>query len=154
MTISSLRLAVLLAAVAAAPLAAQSPLPSPASKAAAQEGNDAPMRDSLAHARRLTRWFYNAQADSLRQFIPQEDLQRFTPAEITRQLAEVTARAGTETEVIEEKFVKRNGGTQYWRAARFSNAPEPVLFRWAFNKSGQIIGMGFGLLSQAPPIDP
>ena len=154
MTVPRLHIAaVLLALVATAPLAAQSPA-SRQTSAASQQGAPSFTRDSLAFAQRLTQWFYTAQGDSLRQFIPQEDLQRFTPAEISRQLAEVTARAGTETEVIEEKFVKRNGNTQYWRAAKFSNAPEPVLFRWAFNASGQIIGLGFGLLSQAPPIDP
>lgn len=155
MTVPSLRFAVVLALAAAAPLAAQSPLPSPSPQAAAaQQGAGTAMRDSLAHSRRLTQWFFNSQADSLRQFIPADMQSRFTPDVIAQQLAEITSKAGTESEVIEEKFVKRNGNTQYWRTAKFSLASEPMLFRWAFDKSGQIIGMGFGGLSQAPPIDP
>ena len=66
----------------------------------------------------------------------------------------LTARAGLETEVLEEKFVKRNGNTQYWRTSNYTVFDEPVLFRWAFNKQGQIVGMGLGPASDAPPIDP
>jgi hypothetical protein len=77
-----------------------------------------------------------------------------TAAELQRGLEELTARAGLESEVLEEKFVRRNGMTQYWRTGTYTVFEEPVLFRWAFNKQGQIAGMGYGPASQAPPIDP
>jgi hypothetical protein len=50
--------------------------------------------------------------------------------------------------------VKRNGMTQYWRTGKYTLYEEPILFRWAFNKQGEIAGMGVGPASQAPPIDP
>ena len=68
---------------------------------------------------------------------------------------EVAARAGQEDSVIEERFVKRNGQTQYWRIARFSTyTEEPLVFRWVILPSGEIGGMGFGPLSRTPPVDP
>ena len=155
----TLAAALALAQAAAAPLAAQSPLPSPDPKPAAAagalpQGSVSPMRDSLAHARRLTQWFYAGQVDSLRAFIPDADKPRFTNDVIMDRLAQLTGRAGTELEVIEEKFVKRNGQTQYWRSAKFSLMTEPMLFRWVLDPAGHIIGQGMGPLSQAPPIDP
>ena len=112
--------------------------------------------DSLAHARKLTNWLYSGQADSIHAYMaPGDDGKRISTDEIRSRLEEMTVRAGTETEVIEEKFVKRNGNTQYWRIGKWSVfTDEPVVFRWAFNKSGQIIGIGFNPLSKAPPIDP
>jgi hypothetical protein len=154
----TLATAALLGLAAFAPAAAQSPLPSPKPTPAAAEAAGQvtanPMRDSLAHSRRLTAWFFGGHVDSVRLFIPVQDLPRLTAAELQKEVMAMTARAGTEVEVIEEKFAKRNGNTQYWRTSRWTMAPEPVLFRWAFNQSGQIIGIGFGLASQAPPIDP
>jgi hypothetical protein len=69
-------------------------------------------------------------------------------------MEQLAVRAGTETAVLEEKFVKRNGRTQYWRTARFSDFPEPILLRWVIDAEGKITGLGLGPLSQAPPIDP
>lgn len=118
-------------------------------------GQDTMPADSLAYARQLTNWFYGGQADSVFAHLDPEGRQRGSVTEIQDQLAQITVRAGVETEVVEEKFVKRNGNTQYWRTAKFSEfTAEPLLFRWAFDKQGQIIGVGFGPASQAPPIDP
>jgi hypothetical protein len=36
----------------------------------------------------------------------------------------------------------------------FSNYNEPLLLRWVIGSKGEILGIGFGPLSQAPPIDP
>lgn len=110
--------------------------------------------DSLAHARMLTDWFFTARHDSVVAYFPEEERAEITTAELQTRLEELTGRVGLESEVIEEKFVKRNGLTQYWRTSKYSNYDEPVLFRWAFNKLGQIAGMGVGPASQAPPIDP
>ena len=75
-------------------------------------------------------------------------------AQLKQNLAELSLRAGEEVEVIEEKFVTRNGDRQYWRTAKFSNIGEPILLRWVINAKGKYAGMGLGLARQAPPIDP
>jgi hypothetical protein len=116
----------------------------------------APQRpDSLALARQYTVWFYTGEVDSLIAHHP-ADSQRDTTLRrgITARMEQVALRAGTETAVIEEKFVKRNGATQYWRTAKFSDMSEPFLLRWVINPDGTIGGMGLGPRSQAPPIDP
>ena len=112
--------------------------------------------DSLAHARKLTSWFFAGQVDSVHAYMaPGDSGEQVSTDEIRATLERMTGRAGSETEVVEEKFVKRNGNTQYWRVARWTDfTDEPVVFRWAFNKSGRIIGIGFNPLSKAPPIDP
>ena len=116
----------------------------------------APQRpDSLALARQYTVWFYTGEVDSLIAHHA-ADSQRDTTLRrgITARMEQVALRAGTETAVIEEKFVKRNGATQYWRTAKFSDMSEPFLLRWVINPDGTIGGMGLGPRSQAPPIDP
>ena len=116
----------------------------------------APQRpDSLALARQYTVWFYTGEVDSLIKHHP-ADAQRDTTLRrrITARMEELAVRAGTETAVIEEKFVKRNGATQYWRSAKFTDFAEPLLLRWVMHPDGTIGGMGMGPLSQAPPIDP
>ena len=123
---------------------------------ALQVPQQAPQRpDTLALARQYTAWFYTGQVDSLIAHYP-VSAQRDTTLrrQLTARMEQVAVRAGTETAVIEEKFVKRNGATQYWRTAKFSDMSEPFLLRWVINPDGSIGGMGLGLLSQAPPIDP
>lgn len=111
--------------------------------------------DSLTLARRYTVWFYTAQFDSLIAHHPADVRKDSTlRARFEQRLADLAERAGTETEVVEEKFVRRNKQAQYWRTAKFSGFPEPILFRWVINPDGEILGMGMGPLSQAPPIDP
>jgi hypothetical protein len=116
----------------------------------------APQRpDSLALARQYTVWFYTGEVDSLIKHHA-ADAQRDTTLRrnLSAQVEQLAMRAGTETAVIEEKFVKRNGRTQYWRTAKFTDFPEPLLLRWVINPDGTIGGMGLGPRSQAPPIDP
>jgi hypothetical protein len=110
--------------------------------------------DSLGFARQVTQWFYTGQTDSLLAHLPPEERGNMTADEILDQLARLTARAGNEVEVIEEKFVMRNGHPQYWRTARFDNIDEPMLIRWVINSKLEILGAGMGPLSQAPAIDP
>ena len=111
--------------------------------------------DSLALARRFTAWFYTGQVDSLLAHYPAETRSDSSArSRLQQNFDQLTVRAGTETAVIEEKFVMRNGRPQYWRTARFSDFPEPLLIRWVINGNGEIVGMGLGPLSQAPPIDP
>jgi hypothetical protein len=113
-----------------------------------------PMADSLAHARRITQWFFTSQADSLIQFVPPADREKMNKQAILTQVGGFTARVGTETEVVEERFVKRNGQTQYWRTSKYTLASEPIMLRWVLNPKGEILGMGVNPASQAPPIDP
>lgn len=116
----------------------------------------APKRpDSLAVARQYTAWFYTGEVDSLMAHhaadVPRDSTLR---RRVTQSMEQLALRAGTETSVIEEKFVKRNGRTQYWRTAKFTDFAEPILLRWVINPDGSIGGVGMGPLSQAPPIDP
>ncbi len=62
-------------------------------------------------------------------------------------------RAGSETEVIEERFRMRKGRPQYWRTARFTDLDQPLLIRFVIDDAGLIAGVGFGPASQAPPTD-
>lgn len=111
--------------------------------------------DSLALARQYTVWFYTGEVDSLIAHYSTESRRDTTLRhDITAQMEQLALRAGTETAVIEEKFVKRNGRTQYWRTAKFTDFGEPILLRWVINPDGTIGGMGLGPRSQAPPIDP
>ena len=121
----------------------------------APQAPQAPKRDTLALARQFTVWLYTGQVDSLFAHHP-ADAQRDTTlrTRIRASVDQLALRAGTETAVIEEKFVKRNGRTQYWRTAKFSDFAEPLLVRWVLNPDGTIGGIGMGPLSQAPPIDP
>lgn len=123
-----------------------------ATPAAAQDKMPA---DSLAYARKLTNWFFGGQLDSLHARLDAPSRARMDVAAMQEHLEQITARAGSEVEVVEEKFVKRNGNTQYWRTSKFSAfTAEPLMLRWAFNPKGEIVGIGFNPLSEAPAIDP
>ena len=118
-------------------------------------GGQSQRPDSLALARRFTAWFYTGQFDSLMAHHPLETRNdSLARRQLQQNFDQLAIRAGTETSVIEEKFVMRNGRPQYWRTARFSDFDEPILIRWVINGNGEIVGMGLGPLSQAPPIDP
>jgi len=60
---------------------------------------------------------------------------------------------GTLTEVLEEKYVRRNGAAQFWHTANYSYMPEPFLMRLVIDSEGVIVGVGMGPASQAPPTD-
>ena len=111
--------------------------------------------DSLERARRFTAWLYTNQTDSL--FANLDSAGRAemkTPKTLEGSVAQLAARAGSEEQLIEERWVTRNGHRQYWRKAKFSGMSEPFLVRWVVLPSGHIGGLGLGLASQAPPIDP
>lgn len=140
MKVRHFTLAALLTVIVAVPASAQS---------------SAYKSDSLARARQITQWFYLQQFDSLFWNSDAESRKEMKSAAAYEDaLSQLRSRAGVEESVIEEKFVKRNGNTQYWRTAKFSTAPEPMLIRWAFNTRGELTGIGMGPLSQAPPVDP
>jgi hypothetical protein len=144
-TIGTLTLGIALAAASAGAQDTTAPRPRPAQLPA----------DSMQIARKYTQWFYTGQLDSVwARHSAGARQQLGTQDELVSRLATLTERAGKELSVIEERFVTRNGARQYWRTATFSNAPEPVLFRWVLAPNGEITGMGLGLRSQAPPVDP
>lgn len=110
--------------------------------------------DSLALARRYTAWLYAGEADSLLAHSTEEARASFSTAERWNSYAEtIRTRGGEEVEVVEESWKLRNGECQYWRVARFSRMPEPLLVRWVLAPGGAIAGIGLGPSSQAPPID-
>jgi len=116
---------------------------------------DAPARpDSLALARKYVGWLYETQVDSLWAHTSAEIREDLGSSDWWRQRADAIAlRAGSETEVIEERFRMRNGRPQYWRTARFSDFDQPLLLRFVIDDAGMIAGLGMGPASQPPPTD-
>jgi hypothetical protein len=111
--------------------------------------------DSMAVARKYTLWIYSALSDSL--IAHMDSAGKAEPGQanaIASDAADLASRAGTETKVLEEKFITRNGNRQYWRTATFSNFGEPLLVRIVMGPKGEYKGRGFGPASHAPPIDP
>jgi len=112
-------------------------------------------RDSLLFSRRMTEWFFTAVKDSMWAYTSDDMKKNMEkPDAWVDNLAELTANVGVELQVVEEKFVRRLGNTQYWRTSKYSNASEPIMLRFAFSKSFQIVGLGMNPASQAPPVDP
>jgi len=112
-------------------------------------------KDSMELARKYTTWLYTTQIDSIVAHL--DSASRGKPEQKTQyesRAADLAARAGTEKLLMEEKFITRNGARQYWRTAMFTNFNEPLLLRWVIGAKGEILGIGLGPLSQAPPIDP
>jgi hypothetical protein len=111
--------------------------------------------DSLERARKFTLWLYTNQTDSLFAYmdtVSQRELK--VPKAIEESVAQLAIEAGSEERLIEERWVTRLGRRQYWRKAKFSGIDEPFLVRVVMVAPGTLGGFGFGLASQAPPIDP
>ncbi len=111
--------------------------------------------DSLERARKFTTWLYTNQTDSLFAYMDsagQQDMKG--PKGWEETVAELAMRAGTEEQLIAERWVTRLGKRQYWRTAKFSGMAEPFLVRWVIVAPGKIGGLGLGPASSAPPIDP
>src|SRR5262245_33265551 len=96
--------------------------------------------DSLALARKWTAWFYEGQLDSLVNAFAPDARAPDLRASLTRSLEQLSIRGGSEVKLIEERFIKRNGNTQYWRIAQFSNPSvgEPLVIRWPVNQQWQL----------------
>lgn len=110
--------------------------------------------DSMELGRKFSLWLYTNQTDSLLAYTIQDPERPTTAADIERIGLQIATRAGNEVSVIEEKFITRNGGRQYWRIAKMDILQEPFLLRWVITPEGKINGIGMGPLSSAPPIDP
>lgn len=109
--------------------------------------------DSLLIARKYTQWFLTSMSDSLYAHMDSGMKAASSVAQVQQQMDGFTARAGSETLRMEEKWILRRGRTQYWYQSTFSQAPEPVVLRWVLNAKGEASGMGLGLLSQSPAPD-
>jgi hypothetical protein len=138
--------------------AAAAPVPSGGAAAAPAAGaarTDTPAQlpaDSLEIARRFTRWLYAGHVDSLLAAMPED--QREEHETLRGRIDWIEQNLGVETELVEERWVRRNGKRQYWRTAFFSVAPEKVMLRWVVGTGGELLGMGLNPASQAPAVDP
>ena len=111
--------------------------------------------DSMELGRRYAIWLYTAQSDSIIAHMDSAGRAQVGNADrITNDAAQIATRVGSETTVLEEKFITRNGARQYWRTSTFSNLSEPFLVRFVMGSKGEFLGRGLGPASQAPPIDP
>ncbi|MBI4500256.1 MAG: hypothetical protein HY700_03755 [Gemmatimonadetes bacterium] len=113
-----------------------------------------PAPDSLALARHYTAWFYAARFDRLHAHVAEAVRERFVREDALRNmLDQLVNNGGTEVEVLEEKFILRNGRPQYWRKAKFSLASEPMVLRRVISPEGEITGFGLSPESSAPVPD-
>jgi hypothetical protein len=112
-------------------------------------------KDSMEIGRKYSQWLFTNSSDSL---VAHMELGNKDPkelkTEIDQRALQIASRAGTESKVLEEKYITRNGMRQYWRTSEFSNFSEPLVLRFIISEKGQILGHGFGPKSQTPPIDP
>lgn len=109
--------------------------------------------DSLAIARRYFTWLQTSRFDSLVANMPAEG--RPGLADVENQWASFTARAGSEVELVAERWVRRSGRRQYWRVARYSDfTQENIVVRLVIMPDGSLGGLGMNPESRTPPIDP
>jgi hypothetical protein len=141
-------------ALSAAPAAAQtavaaSPAPRPAPRTPLPS-------DSVAIARKYATWFATAQADSIFNHLPAEAKAQIGSASaLMEQFGQVTSHIGNEAQLVEERWVRRNGRRQYWRIARYTDfADEPFVLRIVIMPDGGLGGLGMNPLSQVPAVDP
>jgi uncharacterized protein (TIGR00725 family) len=147
----SLIIVLVLLGLTAESAVAQNPAPSPAPAAAPAAAPQRLPADSLEIARRYANWFLTYQADSLFAHLPPDARQQVgSSADMSNQMMQFAAQAGTETELVEERWVRRNGKRQYWRKAVYSTAPEPVLLRLVILPDGSLGGIGLSPASQPP----
>jgi hypothetical protein len=108
----------------------------------------------LTLGRHYTEWFFAGQADSLLAHMsPQSREASGGAAGILNQRDLVSARAGKEKLLLEEKMTWRKGMPQFWHEGMFDNLTEPVVVRWVMDNQGAIIGIGLGPRSQTPEVD-
>lgn len=137
-----------LAALAlAAPLAAQS-----APSAATAVPADVKL---LALGHQLTDWFLAGRMDSIVARMPDDIKEKSGGVSgLLDARAQLAQRGGEEAKVLEEKMTRRRGLAQYWRSSLYTEFPEePLVLRWVFNDSSQVVGIGLGPLSQTPAPD-
>ena len=110
--------------------------------------------DSMEIGQQYTKWFLAYEADSLWSRMTPEMQERNGGIDhLVQMMDQVALQVGTEVEVLEERYVTRNGKPQFWHTGRFSELAEPVQIRWVIEPDGRISGAGINPASQAPPVD-
>ena len=108
----------------------------------------------LTLGRHYTEWFFAGRTDSLIAHMSPGSVEASGGAAgILNQRDQVSARAGKETVLLEEKMTWRRGLPQFWHEAMFENFAEPVVIRWVMDDAGAIVGIGLGPKSQTPDVD-
>lgn len=139
------------AAATAAPALAQATADMPPPAAAGTPLTRLP-NDSVAIARRFVTWLWSTQVDSLIAHSPRDTTQ--TREQFSNQIAQIVSQIGVEQEVLEERWVRRNGRRQYWRTSRFSDfTQEPLVLRLVILPDGRMAGMGLNPQSQNPAVE-
>ena len=111
--------------------------------------------DSMEIGQKYTKWFLAYEADSLWSHMTPEMQERNGGIEhLVDMMDQVALQVGTEVEVLEERYVTRNGKAQFWHTGLFSELAEPIQIRWVIEPDGKISGAGINPASQAPPVDP
>jgi hypothetical protein len=123
---------------------------------AAQSAADVPADvKHLALGHQLTDWFMAGKMDSIVARMPDDIKEKSGGvAGLQNARAQLAERGGEEAKVLEEKMTRRKGLAQYWRSSLYTELPqEPLVLRWVFNESSQVVGIGLGPLSQTPAPD-
>ena len=70
-------------------------------------------------------------------------------------IGEFIQRIGMENDLVEERWMKRNGRRQYVRVLHGTEfTQEPVMLRWVLIPGRLVGGVGLNPLSRAPAADP
>ncbi len=109
--------------------------------------------DSMEIGRKYMSFVINREADSLFAHMNEAQQEQLGSADGIRERMTMLDQLGELTDVLEEKYVTRNGDAQFWHTANYSLMPEPFVMRLVINREGVITGVGAGPLSQVPPTD-
>jgi hypothetical protein len=115
----------------------------------------APPMDSLELGRKASEWFFHGTTDSIWAHVADTTAWKSRAefvGSLKSNLEQLVSRAGFETEVLKEEFVKRHGQTQYWRTGRYTTFESPVMIRWVI-VGGRLAGFGMNPADQAPERD-
>ena len=110
--------------------------------------------DSMELGRKYIEWWFGAEVDSLRAAMTPEMQEQWTEELTLERMDMVAEHAGFPTDVVEEKYVMRNGMPQYWQTMEVDVFDEPFMIRFVITPEGKIAGIGMNPASQAPPTDP
>lgn len=110
--------------------------------------------DSMEVGRKYIEWWFGAEVDSLRAAMTDEMRERWTEELTLERMDLVAENAGFPTEILEEKYVMRNGMPQYWQTMEVDVFDEPFMIRFVITPEGKIGGIGINPASAAPETDP
>lgn len=110
--------------------------------------------DSTARARDFARLLLSGKADSLWPNVQQGGTGNFATQEaFSAFVQQLSSRAGTLGEVIEQRWGWRGGNRQFWHVQNLSEAPEPIVLRLIITPGGKLAGIGLQPQSAAPAMD-